>query len=278
MTIKQKEQVISARPILKWAGGKTQLLPKLIPLIPKGTQRYIEPFIGGGALFFATAYRDAVISDSNAELINLYQQVASNLNGVLDSLEPYQNDEELFYEVRSYDWQELPPEEAAARTIFLNKTCFNGLYRVNRSGGFNVPFGKYKNPNICDTEALTAASQRLKGTSIIHGDYQEVLLRYARQGDFIFLDPPYVPLSSSSDFKRYTKEQFYEKDQVALARLVHDLFDKGCNLVLTNSNHPLVHELYAGFKIEVHATKRHINCRGNKRQGEDVIVIASHNS
>ena len=262
------------KPILKWAGGKTQMLGELLPKIPDSYGRYIEPFIGGGAMFFAVQPENGLIADSNPELINMYKEVAEHVDRVIKILEKYQNTSEMFYEVRSLNWQELPKEEAAARTIYLNKTCFNGLYRVNRKGEFNSPFGRYKNPKICDVDGLHAASELLKRTEIVCGDYLQVLDRYAKENDFIFLDPPYLPISENSDFKRYTKEQFYEKDHEELANMVHKLHNRGCFIVLTNSNHPLVHELYSDYQIEVVQTKRHISCNGNTRRGEDIIVTA----
>ena len=183
-----------------------------------------------------------------------------------------ENTSEMFYAVRSLEWTSLPKAEAAARTIFLNKTCFNGLYRVNKQGRFNVPFGKYKNPKICDEDGLRAASEVLKKAEILCGDYLLVLEHYAQPGDFVFLDPPYLPTSEYSDFKRYTKEQFYEEDHVELAKMIMTLHERGCHVILTNSNHPLVHELYAPFTIDVIQTKRYISCNGSTRKGEDVIV------
>lgn len=262
----------ATKPILKWAGGKTQMLPDLLPKVPTSYGRYIEPFFGGGALFFSLCPEKAIIADSNPELINLYRQVADNVESVIFYLKQYENTSEIFYSVRSLDWEQLSKPEAAARTLFLNRTCYNGLYRVNKKGQFNVPYGKYKNPKICDTEALYAASSALKKAEIICGDYSLVLEHYAQPGDFIFLDPPYLPISEYSDFKRYTKEQFYEEDHVELAKEVIRLHEKGCHILLTNSNHPLVHELYAPFKIDIIQTKRHISCRGNTRKGEDIIV------
>ena len=206
---------IAAKPILKWAGGKTQMLGELLPKVPSSYGRYIEPFFGGGALFFALQPENAVIADSNPELINMYRQVADHVDDVISYLEKYQNTSEMFYSVRSLDWETLPKAEAAARTIYLNRTCYNGLYRVNKKGQFNVPYGKYKNPKICDTEALHAASQALRKADIVCGDYFLVLEHYAQ---------------------------------------------------------PLVHELYAPFKIDVIQTKRHISCNGSTRKGEDVIV------
>ena len=263
---------VPTKPILKWAGGKTQMLGDLLPKVPSSYGRYIEPFFGGGAMFFALQPEQAVIADSNPELINLYRQVANHVDDVICQLKKYENTQEMFYAVRGQDWTMLPEAEAAARTIFLNKTCFNGLYRVNKKGQFNVPFGKYKNPKICDVEGLKAASAALKKAEIVCGDYLLVLEHYAQPGDFVFLDPPYLPISEYSDFKRYTKEQFYEEDHVELAKMVKTLHERGCHVILTNSNHPLVHELYAPFTIDVIQTKRHISCNGSTRKGEDVIV------
>lgn len=260
------------RPLLKWAGGKTQLLGEIIPKMPKKYGRYIEPFFGGGALFFAVRPAGGVIADSNPELVNLYRSVASDVDGVLAQLRQYQNTEEVFYAVRAQDWTKLSSVEAAARTVFLNRTCFNGLYRVNKKGQFNVPFGRYKNPKVLDEDALRAASRLLQDTTIICGDYKDVLREQAQPGDFIFLDPPYLPVSEYADFKRYTKEQFYEEDHAELAAEVKRLHELGCHVILTNSNHPLVHEQYSAFSIEVIQTKRYISCNGKGRTGEDVIV------
>lgn len=268
--VKSKEE--GATPILKWAGGKTQMLKDIIPRMPEQFERYIEPFIGGGALFFKLGTDNAIIADSNLELINLYQQVATNCDEVIDALQEYTNDEETFYAIRSKEWTTCDPIEAAARMIYLNRTCFNGLYRLNKKGQFNTPFGRYKNPNICNKEKLLEASKVLQNTEIICGDYLDVLKKYATPNSFIFLDPPYVPISENSDFKRYTKEQFYEQDQINLANEVDRLVQMGCKVMLTNSNHPLVHELYHKYKIEVIQTKRNINSKGDKRKGEDVIV------
>lgn len=268
----EDKTVLSAHPLLKWAGGKTQLLGEILPKVPQNYGKYIEPFIGGGAVFFALHPTNSIIADSNPELMNLYSQVAQNVDEVIQHLNKYANSEDMFYSVRDQNWKELSRAEAAARTIFLNHTCYNGLYRVNKKGCFNVPFGKYKNPKICNTDALYAASNALQGTEIICADYLKVLEQYAEPGDFIFLDPPYLPVSTYSDFKRYTKEQFYEEDHITLAKEIKRLHEIGCYVILTNSNHPLVHELYADYQIEVVPSKRYISCNGKKRYGEDVIV------
>lgn len=268
----EKTNTVQAKPILKWAGGKTQMLNDLLPKVPSSYGRYIEPFFGGGAMFFALQPENAIIADSNPELINMYRQVAANVDEVIQYLKKYENTSEMFYTVREQEWTQLPKAEAAARTIFLNRTCFNGLYRVNKQGKFNVPYGKYANPKICDEDGLKAASEALKKAEILCGDYLLVLDHYAQPGDFVFLDPPYLPISEYADFKRYTKEQFYEEDHIELAKIIMRLQERGCHIILTNSNHPLVHELYAPFTIDVIQTKRHISCNGSTRKGEDVIV------
>lgn len=263
---------VVSKPLLKWAGGKTQLLGEIIPKIPKTYSRYIEPFFGGGAVFFSVRPENGIIADNNPELINLYKTVADDVDGVITQLRRHENTEEYFYALRAQDWTKLSCAEASARTIFLNKTCYNGLYRVNKSGQFNVPFGGYKNPKITDELSLFSASELLRKTTIICGDYKTVLRTNAHPGDFIFLDPPYLPVSEYSDFKRYTKEQFYEEDHIELAAEVKRLHALGCNVLLTNSNHPLVHEQYEMFPIEVVQTKRYISCNGKGRTGEDMIV------
>jgi len=261
-------------PVLKWAGGKSQLLDRLLPLVPKSYGRYIEPFIGGGALFFAVAPRDAVLSDSSPELIAFYTAIRDDVEAVIDAVRQWATDEETYYRVRGLDPGTLEAAVRAARMLYLNRTCFNGLYRVNRRGQFNVPYGAYTNPKTCYAPALRDASHALRAATILCDDYLVVLRRYAKPGDFIFLDPPYVPVGPCSDFKRYTKDQFHERDHRDLATEVGRLQEIGCNVVLTNSNHPLTHELYdsKGYNLTIAATRRNINSNGDKRFGEDVIV------
>ncbi|MFR0568211.1 Dam family site-specific DNA-(adenine-N6)-methyltransferase [Bifidobacterium apri] len=266
------------KPILKWAGGKSQMLDVLLPKVPTHYGKYIEPFFGGGALFFALRPENAVIADSNPELVNLYTQIRDHVEDVISTLAGYKNEREQFLQVRSLDWTKLPPVDAAARTIYLNKTCFNGLYRVNRRGQFNTPFGKYKNPKICDAQALRAASKALRNAMIVCGDYATVLAEYAEPDDFVFLDPPYIPVSEYSDFKRYTKEQFGIADHLRLAVEFSRLHSLGCHLLLTNSNHPLVHDLYGQYEIQVIPTKRSVACKASSRTGEDTLVIAEPES
>jgi DNA adenine methylase len=263
---------VKGRPILKWAGGKHQLLQHLLPLVPKNFNRYIEPFVGGGALFFTLNPGKAIISDSNPELINVYNMTVHHVEELIKILKTLKVSKDTYYEIRDQDTSKLSNIEKAARAIYLNRTCFNGLYRVNKKGRFNVPYGNHKNPKVCFPGELRTASQILKRCKILCGDYKEVLSTYAKEGDFIYIDPPYLPISQYSDFKRYTKEQFYEEDHIELAKEVYRLHQLGCHVLLTGSNHPLIFELYDGFKMEVFQTRRNINKDGNKRTGEDLIV------
>ena len=269
--MKQSDNCV-IKPVLKWAGGKSQMLDDIIPRMPKQYNAYIEPFIGSGALFFALAPKGAIIADSNSELINLYMVIANEPERFIEKLDSFENTKDNFYQVRSLDWKKLTPIDAAARMVFLNKTCFNGLYRVNKKGQFNTPYANNKRTTYCDVDNIMQASALLKQTRILCGDYHDILLEHAKKDDFIFLDPPYIPISKYSDFKRYTKDQFGEDDQRRLAEDVFSLYKKGCKVMMTNSNHPLIYELYKDFNIEVFQTKRMINKNGNNRTGEDVIV------
>lgn len=266
------DESIYTKPVLKWAGGKSQLLGEIVPRMPESYSNYIEPFFGSGAVYFAIAPGSAIIADSNPELINLYRVIATDVENLINLLSTYKNTEEQFYNVRSVDWKELDPLEAAARTIYLNKTCFNGLYRVNKKGLFNTPYANNKRTVFCDPTEIRKAAVLLASAEIICGDYHDVLMEHAQEDSFVFLDPPYIPISKYADFKRYTKEQFGEEDQRKLSEDVKTLHKRGCKVMLTNSNHPLVHELYKDFKIEVFQTRRMINKNANNRTGEDVIV------
>ncbi|MEG4904450.1 Dam family site-specific DNA-(adenine-N6)-methyltransferase [Microcoleus sp. F10-A1] len=260
------------KPFLKWAGGKSQMINDLLKFAPNDFDKYIEPFIGGGALYFSLNHSNCIISDLNEELVITYKQVKENVHEILGILSTYQNSETFFYQIRSLEAKKLSEVERAARLIYLNKTCFNGLYRVNKKGEFNVPYGK-RTGLFYNSETLLRASEYLQNTEIYHLDYKETLKRFAAKGDFIFLDPPYQPVGKYSDFKRYTKEFFYEKDQIELANLFQELTYKGCYVMLTNSDHPFILDLYKDFHIEIIETKRLISSNPNTRTGKDIIVL-----
>lgn len=262
------------KPFLKWAGGKSQMLPDIMRLAPRSFNKYIEPFIGGGAVYFKLNHPISIISDLNEDLIITYQQVKKNVSEIIDILKTYKNEESFFYKIRGINPEKLNDAERAARLIYLNKTCFNGLFRVNKKGEFNTPYGK-RNNDFLNEENLIGASECLTGASIYHSDYKKVLKKHAKKGDFIFLDPPYQPVGKFSDFKRYTKEQFYENNQIELAELFKELKEMGCYVILTNSDHPFILDLYKDFRIEVVVTKRLISSNANTRTGIDIMVLGN---
>lgn len=266
---------VAIKPFLKWAGGKTQLLPELNKYAPKSFNKYIEPFIGGGAMFFNLNPNKSIIADSNEELIITYRQVKTDVNGVIEHLRAFEHSEYFYYSLRSLNPNELEYSHRAARLIYLNKTCFNGLYRVNKKGQFNVPYGK-GNGRFLNEDALRNASEFLTDTTIINGDYLDVLNQFASEGDFVFLDPPYYPVGKHSNFKRYTKEFFYHEDQVRLKGEFDRLVNIGCKVVLTNSDHEVILDLYSDYDIDIIETKRMISSNAKTRKGKDVIIIGGY--
>ena len=260
---------------MKWAGGKTQLLSELRELVPKEYGKYIEPMVGGGALFFNLQPSKAVLGDSNEELIGCYEVVKNHVGDLIIALKKFKNNEKSYYRVRNQNPSELGPIERAARTVYLNKTCYNGLYRVNKEGKFNVPFGRRKNPTICDEDNLLAAHAALQGVELVSGNYKTILLKHAKSGDFVYLDPPYYPAGGYADFKRYTKEFFYEEDHIELRDEFCRLADLGCYVVLTNSNTEFVRNLYKGFEYTAVDTKRNISSKASTRKGQDLILAST---
>ncbi len=263
------------KPFLKWAGGKTQLIGKLGLFIPSKYDTYIEAFLGGGALFFHLRPQKSILSDINPELINCYINVRDNIDAVISLLKTFDNSEENYYKIRGCDISSLTQEERAARFIFLNRTCFNGLYRENKKGEFNVPYGRYINPTICDEKRLYEAHEALQNARIICGDYKTVLRRYAQHNDFIFLDPPYVPVGKYSDFQRYNKDFFYDDDHIELRDEFNRLVSIGAKVILTNSNTEYVQGLYAGYSSQTFETKRLISSKSDSRTGQDLVIYST---
>jgi len=255
----------SPRPFLKWAGGKRRLLPTLLKHAPEGATGYFEPFVGGGALFFALLPPKAVLADRNQRLIRAYRGVRQNVEKVIRLLKSYRHDPNFFYEFREANIDDGTDAEVAAWFIYLNRTGFNGLYRVNRENRFNVPFGRYTNPRICDEPSLRACSAALARADLRVEDF-EVAVADAKAGDFVYFDPPYVPLSNTSSFTSYTAAGFGEAEQRRLRDTARRLKDRGVRVLLSNSSAPSVRELYAeGFRITEVAAARAINSKASAR-------------
>ena len=265
-----------AKPFLKWAGGKARLLPILRQsLPPKGFKRYFEPFLGGAALFFDLAPNQAFLGDSNPELINCYRVVRDRPDDLLAALERFRITEAEFYKVRALDPETLPDVDRAARLIYLNKTCYNGLYRVNKQGRFNTPYGRYPDVTLANPATVGAASKLLRRAILSCADYRDTLA-VADKGDFVYLDPPYVPVGKFSDFKRYTKEQFYVSDHELLAEEFHKLHARGCFVLLSNSYSKKTLKLYSGFVRRTVRMPRFVNCKGTGRGKVDELLISNY--
>jgi DNA adenine methylase len=257
---------MTARPFLKWVGGKRQLLDALLAHVPPKISTYFEPFVGGGALFFAKTPRRAVLSDQNERLIRAWRGVQNDVEGVIARLSTYPHDRAFFCEMRSRDIDRESDIDVAAWLIYLNKTCFNGLYRVNRKNVFNVPFGSYENPTICNAEGLRACSAALRGVELRHADFS-IVLEQAKAGDFVYFDPPYVPLSATSSFTSYTAEGFGPKDQIRLRDTALELKERGVSVLLSNSSAGFVRGLYSAceFVIEEVMASRNVNSKSTTR-------------
>jgi len=278
-----KERPVKAEPFLKWAGGKGQLLKDYARMFPGKFNNYIEPFAGGGAVFFHLYSnglldgKKSLLIDSNKDLVTAYKSIKDNnkLSVIIKALSngKYRNDEENFYEVREQE----PRNDTwkTARLIYLNKTCFNGLFRVNRRGKFNVPFGRYNNPMICDSENLRAVNRALADAEIIDGDFS-VVLQQAGKGDFVYFDPPYQPVSKTAGFTGYTKDSFNGKDQERLAEVYRKLDKRGCRLMLSNSDVKFIRKLYKGYRVETVKARRMINCKAAKRGAVNELVILNY--
>jgi DNA adenine methylase len=272
-------------PFVKWAGGKGQLLSQLDEHFPTIFARYVEPFVGGGAVFFHL-YRqgrldgkEVVLIDGLEELINVYRVIQARVEALIAALrdhEPHKLDKDYYYQVRNWDrsddYAQRSDVERAARFIFLNRTCYNGLYRVNRRGQFNVPFGRYRNPTICDEPPLRTVSWALQGVTLLSGDFTRCL-EHVRRGDFVYLDPPYHPLTETANFTSYTPDDFGAEDQERLAELFRELDRRGCQVMLSNSATGLVRDLYAGYEqVEVQAI-RAISSKGDRRGAIPELLV-----
>ena len=272
---------IEAKPFVKWVGGKRKVLPQLVDFLPAQIEHYYEPFVGGGAMFFHLRSQGLLqnnkitLSDANLRLVRTYRAIRDNVALVISKLETHQkhHSKEYFYQVRDLPVDQFVHDaDVAAWFIYLNKTAFNGLYRVNKSNQFNAPFGKYENPNICDTTTLLACHKALQTVGIVHQSFDLVCLA-AHEGDFVYFDPPYVPVSLTASFTSYTHEGFGSKEQLTLRDLAQELKDKGASVMLSNADHPLVREWYKDFNVASIQVGRSINCQSDKRGSVGEVVI-----
>src|SRR2546427_9449766 len=266
------------RPFLKWAGGKGRLLEQMAKHFPSKFETYFEPFLGGGAVFFHLQPKRAVLSDSNSELIQAYSVVRDDPEGliaVLDKHYSHRKKRADYNKIRAQDPADLSATERAARMIFLNKTCYNGLYRVNAAGQFNVPFGRNLNPSLYDRTALLAASKALKGSVLTTGDYRWAC-EYVREGDFVYLDPPYHPPSATANFTGYTRNAFGAEDQKEVAVVFAQLHAKGCKVMLSNSATHLIRSLYSGYRTKSIKAKRVINSKVSGRGAIEELLIMNY--
>lgn len=270
-------------PILKWVGGKRQLLDSIEPLIPK-CSTYYEPFIGGGAVLFCRQPDKAVINDSNPELINVYLTIKNEPEALIEKLKEHKanNSEDYFYSIRALDrdkeaFEKMTNVEGAARIIYLNKTCYNGLFRVNSAGEFNSPWGRYKNPNITNETTIRALHTYFNKANIVIkcGDYREAL-KGIRKGAFVYFDPPYMPISPSASFTGYTAGGFGEQEQIALKKQCDALHAKGIKFLLSNSFCPFIEELYQDYIIEHVNAKRVINANPRKRGEIKEVLVRNY--
>lgn len=284
MTIPSSIDASQPKPFLKWVGGKRALVDEIIARMPEKFNTYFEPFVGGGALFFELKKRGMLegkksyLFDANKELINVYNTVKNNPYELIEILKEFQNkhSHDFYYEVRSMDREDsftsLPHALRAARFIYLNKTCFNGLYRVNSKGFYNVPMGRYKNPAICDTSSILCASRALQDTEVLHVDFAKVL-DFAKKGDFVYFDPPYYPLTPTSSFTSYNQDIFLDDEQKRLFNTFEKLAKKGLHVMLSNSDTEFIKELYKDYKIDFVEMNRFINSKsGGRGKIKEIIV------
>lgn len=269
-------------PIVKWAGGKGRLLAQLTPLLPAGVEsmRHVEPFVGGAAFFFARRPERALLCDVNPALVGLYEAVRDEVDQVIEALSSLAYAHAAgsqYYAVRTRynDRERGSRAERAAMFIYLNKTCFNGLHRVNRRGEFNVPEGRYVNPKILDEANLRAASQVLKSATLHRGGFEDGL-ELVRPGDFVYLDPPYEPVSTTANFTAYAEDAFTRADQTRLRDVFAELDRRGAKLMLSNSDVPFIRELYGKWRIDTVAAPRAISCNAEGRAKVTEVVVRNY--
>lgn len=276
------EHIAHAAPVVKWVGGKRQLLPQILPLIPKRMSAYCEPFLGGGAVLFALQPRRALVNDLNQDLITVYRVIKENADALIEHLSHHENTPEYFYRIRDLDrdreaYAALSDVEKASRLLYLNKTCYNGLFRVNASGAFNSPYGHYRRPNIVNEQTIRGVSRYFNSCDItfFSEDFAAVLDRVPR-GGFVYLDPPYDPVSDTASFTGYNRGGFGREEQVRLKACCDALTARGVKFLLSNSATPFIRELYSSYHVSIVQARRAVNSVASRRGAIEEVLVRNY--
>lgn len=276
------EHIAHAAPVVKWVGGKRQLLPQILPLIPKRMSAYCEPFLGGGAVLFALQPRRALVNDLNQDLITVYRVIKENADALIEHLSHHENTPEYFYRIRDLDrdreaYAALSDVEKASRLLYLNKTCYNGLFRVNASGAFNSPYGHYRRPNIVNEQTIRGVSRYFNSCDItfFSEDFAAVLNRVPR-GGFVYLDPPYDPVSDTASFTGYNRGGFGREEQVRLKACCDALTARGVRFLLSNSATPFIRELYSSYHVSIVQARRAVNSVASRRGAIEEVLVRNY--
>ena len=276
------EYIAHAAPVVKWVGGKRQLLPQILPLIPKRMTTYCEPFLGGGAVLFALQPKRALVNDLNQDLMTVYRVIKENADALIEHLSRHENTPEYFYRIRDLDrdkaaYAALSDVEKASRLLYLNKTCYNGLFRVNASGAFNSPYGHYRRPNIVNEQTIRGVSRYFNSCDItfFSGDFAAVMEQVPK-GGFVYLDPPYDPVSDTASFTGYNKGGFGREEQVRLKECCDALTARGVKFLLSNSATPFIRELYGSYRVSLVQARRAVNSVASRRGAIEEVLVRNY--
>lgn len=276
------EHIAHAAPVVKWVGGKRQLLPQILPLIPKRMTAYCEPFLGGGAVLFALQPKRALVNDLNQDLITVYRVIKEDADALIEHLSRHENTPEYFYRIRDLDrdkeaYAALSDVEKASRLLYLNKTCYNGLFRVNASGAFNSPYGHYRRPNIVNEQTIRGVSRYFNSCDItfFSGDFASVLEQVPK-GGFVYLDPPYDPVSDTASFTGYNRGGFGREEQMRLKECCDALTARGVKFLLSNSATPFIRELYGSYRVSIVQARRAVNSVASRRGAIEEVLVRNY--
>lgn len=276
------EHIAHAAPVVKWVGGKRQLLPQILPLIPKRMTAYCEPFLGGGAVLFALQPKRALVNDLNQDLITVYRVIKEDADALIEHLSRHENTPEYFYRIRDLDrdkdaYAALSDVEKASRLLYLNKTCYNGLFRVNASGAFNSPYGHYRRPNIVNEQTIRGVSRYFNSCDItfFSGDFASVLEQVPK-GGFVYLDPPYDPVSDTASFTGYNRGGFGREEQLRLKECCDALTARGVKFLLSNSATPFIRELYGSYRVSIVQARRAVNSVASRRGAIEEVLVRNY--